>query len=447
MPGEAVSCVGCHEQTNSSPGAERFKTAGWDESSSPTGTGKTVGKMVGLEDSSHPTGSGEPSRIKPWRGPVRGFSWDREVQPVLDKFCVGCHDGRTQPDGKTPPDLRRAEPKAMPLAQAPFPPSYYVLRRFVRSPGIEGDPRVLPPADYHVDTNPLVRMLRKGHHNVRLDEEAWDRLITWMDMNAPAYGTWLEIPTVRGNAAVCRYRDRRNELLRRYGGIDDDPEAVLDAPSSPISPVMPPPEAAPTPPERFAGWPFTAGEARRRQAAASATEMEIDLGSGVKMQLARIPAGEFIIGDPAGYGDERPACRVKIDRPFWMGKVEVTNEQYARFDPGHSSGLEPMIWLKWTWEDYADLSQPRQPVCRVSWEQANAFCQWLSQKSGRRFSLPNEAQWEWACRAGTDTALSFGPMGTDSAPFSNLADASLLSTSPDYSRSRESLGLLEPLSC
>jgi formylglycine-generating enzyme required for sulfatase activity len=217
--------------------------------------------------------------------------------------------------------------------------------------------------------------------------------------------------------------------LRRYGGIDEDPEAVLDSPSSPISSVMPPPEDAPSQPERFAGWPFTADEARRRQSAAGTTEMEIDLGAGVKMQLVRIPAGEFIMGEPAGYGDERPAFRAKIDRPFWMGKVEVTNEQYAHFDPTHSSGLEPMIWLKWTWEDYADLSQPRQPACRVSCDQANAFCQWLSQKTGRRFSLPNEAQWEWACRAGTETALNFGPSGADSAPFANLADASLGSAS------------------
>ena len=61
-------------------------------------------------------------------------------------------------------------------------------------------------ADYHADTSPLVQMLRKGHHNVRLDEEAWDRLVTWIDMNAPAYGTWLEIPTVRNRSSTCSSR-------------------------------------------------------------------------------------------------------------------------------------------------------------------------------------------------------------------------------------------------
>ena len=93
-------------------------------------------------------------------------------------------------------DLRRAEPKSMPQSPFPFPPSFYELRRYVRSPGLEG-PSVIPVADYHADTNSLVQMLRKGHHRVQLDEEAWDRLVTWIDMNAPAYGTWLEIPTVR----------------------------------------------------------------------------------------------------------------------------------------------------------------------------------------------------------------------------------------------------------
>ena len=63
---------------------------------------------------------------------------------------------------------------------------------------------MIPVADYHADTNPLVQMLRKGHHNVRLDEEAWDRLVTWIDMNAPAYGTWLEIPTVRNRSSTAQ---------------------------------------------------------------------------------------------------------------------------------------------------------------------------------------------------------------------------------------------------
>jgi formylglycine-generating enzyme required for sulfatase activity len=409
MPGEAVSCVGCHEETNGTPPNRR------------------IGALAG-----------EPSRITPWYGPVRGFSWDREVQPVLDKYCVGCHNGRLQADGKTPPDLCRAEPRQLPASDAPFPPSFYELRRFVRSPGLEGDPQMLPAADYHADTNPLVQMLRKGHYDVRLDEEAWDRLVTWMDMNAPAYGTWLEIPTARGNMAARQCRDRRIESLRLYAGMNEDPEAIPDVPRGPVTPVIPPSEKTPAETVCVEGWPFNADEARRRQSSAGAsTRMQLELVAGITMQFVLIPAGEFVMGDAAGYADEGPHGRVRIERPFWIGKVEVMNEQYACFDRSHQSGVEGATWLKWSPDYFLSLGQPRQPVCRVSCQEAEAFCNWLSQQTGRKCSLPSEAQWEWACRAGTDTAMSCGPPGTDSAPFANLGDASLLKLSlPNRERVR-----------
>jgi len=430
MPGEAVTCVGCHEDANRTP----------PQLSAARGTGVS------------PVAPLAPSQITPWRGPVRGFSWDREVQPALDKYCVACHNGQPQPAGTVLPDLRRAEPKSMPLSPFPFPPSFYELRRFVRSPGLEG-PSVIPVADYHADTSPLVQMLRKGHHNVRLDEEAWDRLVTWIDLNAPAYGTWLEIPTVRNRAQYVQqppeffsswlrpspvneiehFRQRRRELLRRYAGLEEDPEAIPPAPAETAVPVMPPPEEppanvpAPADQPSVGARPFDAHEAQRRQAGAGTpTAMQIGLGGGVTMEFVRIPAGEFILGDPAGYPDDRPRGTVKISRPFWMGKYEVTNEQFALFDPAHDSGSEPMLWLKWHPGHFAPLNQPRQPVCRISWQEAIAFCRWLSQKAGREFKLPDEAQWEWACRAGTDTPWSFGARAADCPPFANLADDSLL---------------------
>ena len=398
MPGETVSCVGCHEDTNRTPHVRNSASAL----------------------------AGEPSRIAPWHGPVRGFSWDREVQPVLDRYCVACHDGRELPGGKTPPDLRRAEPRKMPASDAPFPPSFYALRRFVRSPGLEGDPRMLPVADYHADSSPLVKMLRKGHQNVQLDDEAWDRVVTWIDMNAPAYGTWQEIPTVCNNPTVRQCHDRRMELLRRYGGIEGDPEVVPVAKGQPVTPVMPPPEK-PTEAIQLARWPFSADEAARRQAGVGVpTRLDVELAAGIKLQLVLIPAGEFLMGDRAGYPDEKPVCKVKIEQPFWMGKFEVTNEEYACFDPRHNSGDQGKLWLRWSRGDFQLLNEPRQPVCRVSCDEAGAFCEWLSQRTGRRFTLPTEAQWEWACRAGTDTPLSYGPLGTDSSAFANLADTSLL---------------------
>jgi formylglycine-generating enzyme required for sulfatase activity len=145
--------------------------------------------------------------------------------------------------------------------------------------------------------------------------------------------------------------------------------------------------------------------------------MEIDLGGGCTLSLVLVPAGAFVMGEPDGYPDEGPPSAVEIRRPFWMGTTEVSNEQYRRFDPAQDSGVEPMLWLKWHPGHLPPLNGPRQPACRVSWEEADAFCQWLSRTTGRKFSLPDEAQWEWACRAGA----------ADGAPAAaNIADDSLL---------------------
>jgi formylglycine-generating enzyme required for sulfatase activity len=71
------------------------------------------------------------------------------------------------------------------------------------------------------------------------------------------------------------------------------------------------------------------------------------------------------------------------------------------------------------------MNHPRQPVVRVSWQQAAAFCRWLSRRTGEKFSLPTEAQWEWACRAGSDKPFFYGDFKTDFAPWANLADKTL----------------------
>ena len=65
--------------------------------------------------------------------------------------------------------------------------------------------------------------------------------------------------------------------------------------------------------------------------------MSLDLGDGVQLDLALIPAGTFIMGDANGCADEMPLSKVKIEKPFWMGRFEVTNAQFARFDPAHDS--------------------------------------------------------------------------------------------------------------
>jgi len=112
-----------------------------------------------------------------------------------------------------------------------------------------------------------------------------------------------------------------------------------------------------------------------------------------------------------------------LDNNLWMDKFEVTNEQFALFDPAHDSGLEYGDYIQFSpGERGWSLARPRQPVVRVSWRAATDFCRWLSAKTSRRFRLPTEAEWENACRAGTTTPFWYGTLDTDFSRYANLSD-------------------------
>ncbi len=411
MPGETLSCVGCHEQQSDAP--PNLRTA-----------------------ASHAV----PAQIEPWYGPARGFSFDREVQPVLDRHCISCHDG-----SEGLPDLRRRPPVRM-MGDSPsgyndtlFPPAYLELRRFVRGATIESDMHLLMPGEFAADTTQLVRMLRKGHHGVEPDSQAWDRLITWIDLNAPAHGTWTEIV---GEQRVAHQSERRMAMLARYAGREDDPERVPEE-STPGAPRAGTPDHGDTEePHEPAGrgaqlpgpaaaalvcpnWPFSAEEARQRQGVGDRPELTVDVAPGIALELVRIPEGEFLMGARDGFADEAPQSRVAIEHAFWMGKFEVTNAQFRACIPSHDSRHEVGDFLQFGVEERGyPVDGDRQPVVRVSWEQATAFCSLLSERTGRRFCLPTEAQWEWACRAGSETAMWWGDAGADFSALGNLADGS-----------------------
>ncbi|UCF15168.1 MAG: formylglycine-generating enzyme family protein, partial [Phycisphaerales bacterium] len=142
-------------------------------------------------------------------------------------------------------------------------------------------------------------------------------------------------------------------------------------------------------------------ESEEPNAAATRTIMTeelvtVDFGDGVLMDFVLIPSGEFLIRfDPNENGDDsnqNPTQRVRITKAFYMGRYEVTQEQYEKI-----MGVNP-----------ANFKGPKRPVETVSWHEAKRFCEKLSSTVDGLFRLPTEAEWEYACRAGTTTTYYWG---------------------------------------
>jgi formylglycine-generating enzyme required for sulfatase activity len=126
-----------------------------------------------------------------------------------------------------------------------------------------------------------------------------------------------------------------------------------------------------------------------------------------------------------GSEKERPMKKVKIDKPFWMGTTEVSLAQYQQFRPGYKNGVYDMHYKDQVNRGYY-VNEPNFPVIRVPYTDAEEFCRWLEPKVGHKVALPTEEQWEWACRAGSGSLLSFGDKDTDFSAYANLADATLI---------------------
>jgi hypothetical protein len=229
MPGERVSCVGCHEGMNRAPATRPPLAA-----------------------------TRPPVDIAPsWHAPVRGFNFAREVQPVLDRHCTQCHAGK---EGDAVPNLKGdvwiTDWSSQIAGNAnrdggKFTASYAELHRYIRRPGIESDMRLLSPMDYHFSATELGRVLNEGHHGVKLDRESFERIVTWADLNAPFHGTWGEIT---GKPEMVRHPlARASELHKRYAPSTPFPdyETIPPLPPFDATPVMAKPEAVVTKPVRL----------------------------------------------------------------------------------------------------------------------------------------------------------------------------------------------------
>lgn len=390
QPGEIVSCVGCHEDQNQI----------------------VIPKRVIASQKA-------PHALTPPEGGTRSFTFDLEVQPILDRACIACHNG----EGKAF-DLRGGKKDGK-----GYGTSYLNLHLYVHRQGGEGDMVVLYPYEYHPNTSELVRLLKKGHYNVQLTDAEWRKIYNWIDYNAPDKGYFnanvLKSFPYQGYDQI----ERRKQLTDKYAGgagVDWKKEIADYAAQlknkGEIKPVMPK-KVSPVKEKvlKVKGWPFAPDRVKEMLADEKETVKVLEIAPGVQMTFVRIPAGEFVMGSYHGEPDTYPTTKVKIDKAFWMGELEVTNQQYNTIFPQHDSRYVDQQWKDHVVPGYP-ANKPEQPVIRVSYNDAMEYCKILSQKTGLNITLPTEAQWEWACRGGSDEDFWFGNLNADFGKKDNLAD-------------------------
>jgi formylglycine-generating enzyme required for sulfatase activity len=191
-------------------------------------------------------------------------------------------------------------------------------------------------------------------------------------------GSWFTHPI------CCRsaYRSRRNRRVNNdydtfrvvcVSTVTSTQLPIAPVTSTPLPKVSPPPPSSPSPPP------------------AKLTLFTENLPKGVTLEMVGLPAGKFLMGS-FGSDDEKPPHQVKVNS-FAIGKYPITQAQYQAV-----MGNNPSYFK----------NNPQNPVECVSWNYAKAFCQKLSRITGKTYRLPTEAEWEYACRAGTTTRYYFG---------------------------------------
>ena len=196
---------------------------------------------------------------------------------------------------------------------------------------------------------------------------------------------------------------RRLETQKRWARVDDSPEAEYARYATVVSnrvvkPVAPVACAKPAPAPKLKGWPMSVLESADAQLGAiweiaPVTTKTLVLGAGQSLTFRRIPAGTFVMGSADGYPDERPQAVVRIAKPFWISEMEIQNQQYNVFDPEHDSRYQDEFGKDHVFPGHIG-NHRRQPVVRVTWNDAMRFCAWLSKTCNVKATLPTEAQWE-----------------------------------------------------
>ena len=153
-------------------------------------------------------------------------------------------------------------------------------------------------------------------------------------------------------------------------------------------------------------------------------------------EMVVVSAGSFMMGSPEGEhgrdGDEGPMHRVEILKPFAVGKYEVMREEFARFveETGRSRGNSCWTYENADWEERRGRGWERpgysqsasHPVVCMNWEDGQSYAEWLSRKTGARYRLLSEAEWEYAARAGTTTSRYWGDNSSSACGYANGYD-------------------------
>ncbi|MCY2995664.1 MAG: formylglycine-generating enzyme family protein [Planctomycetota bacterium] len=201
---------------------------------------------------------------------------------------------------------------------------------------------------------------------------------------------------------------------------------------------------------------ISAAQARPKPTAK--TPLDKTLTNSIGMKLTVIPAGDFLMGSSASVEEsmkafqpyapvaesferEQPQHAVRISKPFYLGTYEVTLGQFRQFveaidykTEAEKNGIggfgtdEQGKWLQrpeFTWRQPGFPQTDEHPVVNVSWNDAVAFCRWLSGKENQVYRLPTEAEWEYACRAGTTTRYHNGDDPEALPEVGNIADAAI----------------------
>ena len=297
----------------------------------------------------------------------------KEIQPILEIHCVRCHNpkGTDYEEGKTDVDLS-TKMAAFDVVSTIVPGKPEKSKIYTTTVLADDAKKLMPPP------NKVTGTLE------RLAAAQTELLKTWILEGA-------------------EWPDGINLVARKVEALSSDEKAIV---AEIHGRIVTNPAAA-----RKEMLPYT----------------DTIVGTEVTFDMLPIPAGKFTMGspetEPGRKPDEGPQREVEI-APFWMGKYEVTWDQFELFMyPAEEKKARELKQLDPSFNKITDaVTRPTQPYVEMSFgmgkggypaismtqHAANKFCQWLSAKTGQFYRLPTEAEWEYACRAGTTTAYSWG---------------------------------------